>query len=402
MSKQSTTQEQQARVLARKRREGTSQGPRPQTAPDQANADVTTLQRTLGNQTVGQMLGGSPVQRQPGEARSLPHDLGQIMARPVAAAAPTIQRKGPRRTAPASDPQKQKEIADKIRDGQQKRHEAQHGWFGSQTRLGQAAGWMGWGRSTEEDKKETSSLQVGAEGKKEEELKALDQEKQLFGEKEAEEEKTDETWKELLVKKLTINLAEVENAELLKGSAKGGIKANAVEGLQGEGEVEWQWGKSGKLVKDQYDFLGKQEKLKASSEVAGFAGAKGGAKAEASAKYDKEKGFSAAAGGKASAFAGASLEGKTDIVLKMGDKDVIKTTGKVGVTVGVGGEVEIKVSWEGGEFKASGNAKLAAGLGFELGYNISINVPTIASSLWSWASSFWSTSTGGQGAAATP
>ncbi len=405
MSKQSTTQEQQARVLARKRREATSQNARPQTAPDQLNADVATLQHTLGNQAVGQMLGGSPIQRQPGEERSLPHDLGQIMNRPVVSAPrkPTIQRAPPAGGAAAP---------------------ASQGWMAS---FGSWLSPSNWKQAQDDDEKKGL---VGSEAAKTEtDLRERPKRGETgFGDQEsvdaAENKQKEEDAEIFSVDKITINLYEADipqgkRPERLKGldemkgsigtqgsslkagvegkkgfgwgmgEAKGGAAAKAnTEGLEAESNIELKFGKGGKITTNNPLKMGKGAlESETSAQIEGFAGAKGEAKGKAEAKYDKEKGFSAAAGGQASAFVGGSLAGKTEVNIKVAGVDVMKTSGTLGVTYGAGGEAKFNIAWKDGKFSMGGKMSASLGLGFTAGGELEITAPKVINNLASWAGS---------------
>lgn len=410
MSKQTTTQEQQARVLARKRREATSQKARPQTAPDQANADVATLQRTLGNQAVGQMLGGTPVQRQPGEERSLQSDLGQILNRPVSPAShtPSVQRTPPAGGAAAP---------------------ASQGWMAS---FGSWLSPSNWKKAPDDDEKKGL---VGYEkAKKEEDLR----ERPKLGETgvgnqelvEENEKKQKEDEAEIFaVDKITINLYEADIPQAIRpqglkgldemkgsvgtqgtglkagvegkkgfgwgfGEAKGGAAAKAsTEGLEAESNIEMQFGKGGKITTNNPLKMGKGAlESETSAQIEGFAGAKGEAKGKAEAKYDKEKGFSAAAGGQASAFVGGSLAGKTEVNIKVAGVDVMKTSGTLGVTYGAGGEAKFNIAWKDGKFSMGGKMSASLGLGFTAGGELEITAPKVINNLASWAGSkIWGT-----------
>ncbi len=379
MSKQTTAQEKENALQKKRKKETSQRSKRPLPVPDQLQADNQLLQQTMGNQALGQALGGG-VQRQP---EAVP-DVNEILKRPITSvssgggemAVQRIPNKKRRKNA-------REQEAAKIEAEKQAEYNKKHGWFGSETWSGKAASMFGYGESKRKDDGDMSQHE------KEGTVGAWDE---VAEEKAEKEDKADEA-AIFDVKKITITLKEVEKekeGDYGSAKAKGGLQAN-IEGVEGEAELEAQLGGGGKFVDKDFGWKVANGKLGVQAEAEGFLGAKAEAKGKAGVKYDKEKGYSAAAKGKASAFAGGELTGSTQVSIKAGDDTLISSTGKLGVTWGVGGEFQFNISWEGGKFSAGGKAKAAAGWGFSAGYNIEINTQTIAGKLWGWMKDFWST-----------
>lgn len=111
--------------------------------------------------------------------------------------------------------------------------------------------------------------------------------------------------------------------------------------------------------------------------------------------YNLEK-MEGEASGKLGAFFGAATETTVDIKLKANGKDLTTTSGKLGISYGVGGEITGFIKWDSGTLSFGNQGKLSAGLGFSYGYSVSIDTNAIASAtgsaaksglgwLWSWA-----------------
>jgi len=370
VSKQSSSQEKESALQKKRKKEGEKGGKRPFTATDQLHADSQLLQQTMGNQAMGQALGGG-VQREANEIDG----VNQILNRRVAGGGDVQRVTNKKRRKNVREQEKAKIAAEK-----QKEHKAKHGWFGSETWSGKAAGMIGYGGSKREDDGDMAGYE------KEKNVGSWDDKAQ---DKAEEEDKTDEA-AIFDIKKITINLKEAEKEKegtYGKAKAKGGLSAN-IEGVEGEAELEAELGKGGKFVDKNFNWNVSDGKLGWKTEADGFLGAKAGAKGKAGVKYDKEKGYSASAKGKASAFAGGELTGSTQVSVQANDKVLASATGKLGVTWGIGGEFKFNVSWEGGKFSAGGKAKAAAGWGFSAGYSVEINTQTIAEKLWGWMSTF--------------
>jgi hypothetical protein len=89
--------------------------------------------------------------------------------------------------------------------------------------------------------------------------------------------------------------------------------------------------------------------------------------------------------GKLGAFLGAEANIEPEIVIKSGGTVVFQGKAKGGLSIGIGGEIAGNASWgEGGTIRLAGKAKLAAGLGLNLEYDVTINPYGIAklASMW--------------------
>ncbi|MEM7797617.1 MAG: hypothetical protein AAF633_00380 [Chloroflexota bacterium] len=356
-------------------------------AAAQLKADQALLQARYGNVELNRLL-------DPAAARAegnIDQDIASVAQRPLV---PAVQRKGGgRKPLPADKGAREKEIKEKIKAGQRRRKaekEADNGWFGKNTMLGKAAGMMGFSKGEEEKKEDGFSVkrpnETDYEGSKVDgESEAEDEEKKYGAyadeklekeiEQEEKESKEDEA-KAFDIKKITINLVDLEGHKegaLGELDVKGGLKRN-VEGYQGEAEIEWQFGQGGKLVRDKFpwDIENKVLTPKTSTEIEGFLGAKAGGKA--SGEWTEQ---SVGAKGKASAFAGGELSGKTEIEFKSNGKNVGKASGTLGATWGIGGEFEFNVKWGEGKIRVGGKTKMSAGLGFSAGYELELNTKGI-------------------------
>ena len=389
MKHQAKTAEQEKKIRLKQQAQEREQSKRGG-SDGQLGADRALLQNRLGNSGVSRMLA-------PSEQNGVDSlgGIDQIMNRPLGSAS-AIQRE----PLPDDPKARQAAIRKRIAAGQKRRKEqkaADNGWFGKNTKLGKAAGWFGFNKSEGDKDDDDAGSKIDYDGAKfsgeheedpgfvkEKEFGSWDQEAM---DKEEEEEAKDEA-EIFSIKKININLAEADGkteGKLGEASGKTGAKGN-VEGLEGEAEVEWQFGKGGKLVRDSFpwDIENNVLSTKTESAIEGFIGAK--AEGNAKANFNRDD-YSAAAKGKISAFAGGTVESKTEVSISMGGKDAVKTSGTLGATWGVGGEFEFKVAWSGGSFTVGGKAKASAGLGFSAGYEVEINTKSIASTLWSWFSS---------------
>lgn len=243
------------------------------------------------------------------------------------------------------------------------------GWFGSNTKLGKLASLFGgWSVAPEEDETGTEFLpDIG--GEKEEAVGGMIRGYEAEGEIGTPEEESG------LIESITVNLVthkrEVgEHAEAELGLGVGG------DGIQGTGEIEIKYAKQGKIVKDEF-FWDKESGMitsKSKGEISAFVGGKG--KMEGEANFNPLD-YSASASGKASAFAGAEMEGSVNVDIMVNGVKSFSGKGTVGLTAGVGFEVGFHVGWSGGSLTAGAKGKMAAGVGFSGGYELKIDPKSI-------------------------
>lgn len=215
------------------------------------------------------------------------------------------------------------------------------------------------------------------------------EEKELDMLEKAEKEEKEENAQLLDIKKIVITL--YEDKSKVEGHAMGvdaemgrkvEVKQN-IEGFQGEAEVQMQVGKGGKWLKNFMDWGIGEQKLKGGGSVEGFVGAKASSKNKAKYSYSGEEAELAM---KNELFVGTEVSGKTELLIQSEGSELAKATGNLGLSLGLGGELSGLIKWDKGKFAMAGKAKIAAGLGITMGYNIEFNATGFMHTLYSWGS----------------
>ena len=261
-------------------------------------------------------------------------------------------------------PLSQKEIAQRIRAGQQRRteerqqeHDDKYGWFGSET-------WLGWGLEKITGKHEGDSV-----GKPGDEEASESEAKGLF---------------EMLAPEVEIALAEKEFAGQLAGgdlTGKVGL-SSSLEGFKGSAEVAWQNGSEASVTSEPLTYGIYGTSFTGTGTLSSFEGVQFKAKGEIDSEHAEID---------LRYFDGSTISAGTDIKLKIGDRELVAAKGSVGFASGSGGRFFLKYTFaEGSITLSTGSTTALAGVGLTWDYEIEFKTQAIVKSLWDWLPS-WST-----------
>lgn len=208
------------------------------------------------------------------------------------------------------------------------------------------------------------------------------EEESSWGAKEEEEEKS-----LFEVPKLVIEIPEAEfEHQFLDGAAKSsgsgsGKVSLGLDGIEaeGEGEIKVQLGLEGSLETGDLSYKMSGGELSGKGELKAFIGHRGELSGELGAS-----GEGVTAKGKIAAFSGMSVEGETEITVKVGERELGTFKGSLGAAVGVGGELSGHISFKGGTLRYGSKGKMAAGAGFTWAYEFEIHVAPLSTGIFSW------------------
>jgi hypothetical protein len=174
-----------------------------------------------------------------------------------------------------------------------------------------------------------------------------------------------------------------------RGEGSGEAKlVNKLDSYEGEGKVEMLLGVKHEAKSGDLGWEIEGHKLQGGGELAYMRGLM--AEAAVKAKYDLTTGDLSAAA-KAGAFAGVKTEGTVRVKYLAGGKDYGEAEGKVGISWGIGGELQGAITWKGGVLSMNTSGSFAAGPGLSYSYKLSLNTTNIVQaapgllwSLWQW------------------